>query len=151
MKKESELLKHQLKLKTIELANKAKENQEKNRLLLNLKEKYDQVRLNPASLPVRYGEMQRILESYLKTDDKTFEIQIDELHQEFYQKLRKKFSGISKNDLRFCAYLKMGLDSKEIAAIMHIQPSSAYINRSRLRKKLNLNIEDDLHEFLNAL
>lgn len=110
MKKESELLKHQLKLKTIELANKAKENQEKNRLLLNLKEKCDQVRLNPASLHVRYGEMQRILESYLKTDDKPFEIQIDELHQEFYQKLRKKFPGISKNDLRFCAYLKMGLD-----------------------------------------
>jgi AraC family transcriptional regulator, chitin signaling transcriptional activator len=73
---------------------------------------------------------------------------MDELHQELFKKLKEQFRGFSINDLRLCAYLKIGLNSKEIAEIMNIQPSSAYISRSRLRKKLNLGVDEDLHNFL---
>ena len=73
---------------------------------------------------------------------------MDELHQDFFKKLKDKFPGLSNNDLRLCAYLKIGLNSKEIADILNIQPSSAYISRSRLRKKLNLGVDEDLHDFL---
>ena len=80
-----------------------------------------------------------------------FEIQIDQLHQEFFKTLIDRFPGLSNYDMRLCAYLKIGLNSKEIADLLNVQPSSAYISRSRLRKKLNLNIDEDLHSFLNAL
>jgi DNA-binding CsgD family transcriptional regulator/ligand-binding sensor domain-containing protein len=144
-------LKQQLRAKTIELATKAKDNEDKNRLLLALKEKCEIAQRNPATSQIRWSEMQRMLDSYLKIEDHTFEIQMDELHQEFFRKLRERFPGLSNKDLRFCAYLKIGLSSKEIADILNIQPSSAFINRSRLRKKLNLNHDEDLHEFLNAI
>ncbi|TVR75849.1 MAG: hypothetical protein EA412_14750, partial [Chitinophagaceae bacterium] len=49
------------------------------------------------------------------------------------------------------AYLKIGLNTKEIAEILNIQPSSFYISRSRLRKKLNLKPEEDLYSFLNGV
>ena len=148
---EYDQLKQQLKSKTIELANKARDSEEKNRLLLALKEKCEKAQQNPALFDIKWGEMQRILDSYLKIEDKTFEIQMDELHQEFFKKLKEKFPDLSNNDLRLCAYLKIGLNSKEIAEILNIQPSSFYISRSRLRKKLNLKTEEDLYSFLNEV
>ncbi len=148
---EYDQVKQQLKSKTIELANKAKDNEEKNRLLLNLKEKCEKAQQNPALFEMKWREMQRILDSYLTIQDNTFEIQMDELHQEFFKKLKEKFPDLSNNDLRLCAYLKIGLNSKEIAELLNIQPSSFYISRSRLRKKLNLKPEEDLYTFLNQV
>lgn len=151
MKAEYDQLKQQLKSKTIELANKAKDNEEKNRMLLTLKEKCEKAQQNPALFEMKWREMQRILDSYLKIQDNTFEIQMDELHQEFFKKLKEKFPELSNNDLRLCAYLKIGLNSKEIAELLNIQPSSFYISRSRLRKKLSLKPEEDLYTFLNEV
>ncbi len=151
LQEEYNQVKQQLKGKTIELANKARDNEEKNRLLLNLKDKFEKARDNPAVFRLKWKEMQRILDSYLKIEDKTFEIQMDELHQEFFRKLKEKFPDLSNNDLRMCAYLKIGLNSKEIAELLNIQPSSFYISRSRLRKKLNLKTEEDLYNFLNRI
>lgn len=142
-------LKHQLKTKTIELANKAKDNEEKNKLILSLKESCEKALKNPSLSKMKLSEMQRILDSYLSVEDRTFEIQMDELHQDFFRKLKERFPGLSGNDLRLCAYLKIGLNSKEIADLLNIQPSSSYISRSRLRKKLNLNADEDLYGFLN--
>jgi hypothetical protein len=148
MKSEYDQMKLQLKNKTIELANKARDNEEKNRLLLTLKEKFDTIPKDSPYAGSSWQEIQRLLDSYLKIEDKTFEIQMDELHQEFFKKLKEEFPGLSNNDLRLCAYLKIGLNSKEIADILNIQPSSAYISRSRLRKKLKLGVHQDLHDFL---
>ena len=152
LKTEFDQMKQQLRNKTVELANKAKDNEDKNRLLLSLKEKFDLIQDNdPCLSKLRLGEIRRLLASYLKIDDKTFEIQMDELHQEFFKKLKDQFPALSNNDLRLCAYLRVGLNSKEIADILNIQPSSSYISRSRLRKKLNLKPEEDLYDFLNAI
>jgi len=74
---------------------------------------------------------------------------MNELHQEFFKKLKQVYPSLSNNDLRLCAYLKIGMNSKEIADFMHIQPSSSYISRSRLRKKLGLNPDENLYDFLN--
>jgi seryl-tRNA synthetase len=151
LQKEYDELKHQLKNKTVELANKAKDNEEKNRLLLTLKEKFESFQTDPVHAKIRQNEIKRLLDAYLNVEDKTFEIQMDELHQEFFKKLKERFPTLSTNDLRWCAYLKIGLNSKEIADILNIQQSSAFISRSRLRKKLNLRAEDDLHDFLNTI
>ncbi len=147
---ENEQLRQQMKSKTIELANKARDNEEKNRVILTLKEHCEKAMKNPVLSKQKLSEMQRILTSYLNVDDKTFEIQMDELHQDFFRKLKERFPALSNHDLRLCAYLKIGLNSKEIADILNIQPSSSYISRSRLRKKLNLQAEENLYDFLNA-
>lgn len=144
-------LKKNLRSKTIELAKQARENEEKNRLLLSLKEKAATAQENPALFKIKWKEMERLLESYIKAEDQIFEMQIDELHQEFFKKLKTRFPGLSEHDLRLCAYLKIGVDSKEIAEILHIQPSSFYISRSRLRKKLELKSDETLYDFLNSI
>lgn len=149
LEKEKEQLAHKIKEKTIELAVKAKEDEDKLRLLLMIREKITEAEENPNIYKIRLKEMRRLLDSYIEIDNKTFEIQMDELHQEFFKNLKEKFPNLSIYDLRLSAYLKLGLSSKEMADILHVLPSSINVSRSRLRKKLHLNPEDDLFEFLS--
>jgi DNA-binding CsgD family transcriptional regulator len=151
LKAQIEQVKEQLKTKTIELATKAKENDEKNKVLSSLNQKLESIEENPESLKRRLNEMKRIIDSHINSDDNTFEIQIDQLHQKFYETLRKEFSDLTRYDLRLCAYIKIGFDSKEIADLLNIKPSSVYISRSRLRKKLNIETDEDLHSYLNSI
>jgi len=150
-KNEIQTLKDQLKIKTVELANKSKESDEKNRIIISLKEKFEDAQKSPDTAKKRWIEIKKLLDDYLDHTDNVFEIQIDELHQELFDKLRDISSELSVNDLRLCAYLKSGLSSKEIASILNILPSSVFISRSRLRKKLSLPNEEDLYNFLRNL
>jgi AraC family chitin signaling transcriptional activator len=146
---EYEQLKQQLRNKTIELAKKSKENEDKNRFLISIQEKIQEIQDNPQIAKSRISEVSHLINSFIQDEDNTFELQMDELHQEFFKNIKKDFPDLSSNDLRLCVYIRVGLSSKEIASILNIQPSSSYISRSRLRKKLNLNTEDDLYDFLN--
>jgi len=141
----------QLKSKMIELATIAKENDEKNELLKNIKKQIKELTVNPNSLARKTKEINQLLDAHLNSHNKAFEIQIDELHQELFKKLRVKYPDLTANDLRLCAYIKIGLNSKELADLLNIKPSSVYISRSRLRKKLNLDTDTDLHSYLNSL
>ncbi|MBW8361585.1 MAG: hypothetical protein K0M56_05285 [Kaistella sp.] len=149
LEEEKELLKNQVKNKTIELAKKAKEDDDKSRLLHSLKDKISEAETNPVISNIKWKEMRKLLDCYLEIEDDTFEIQMDELHQEFFKSLKERFPQLSIYDLRLCAYLKIGLHSKEMADILHVLPSSINVSRSRLRKKLNLRPDEDLFEFLN--
>lgn len=148
---EFDQVKAQLKNKTIELATKAKENEEINKVLQELKVKFEKLEQNPNSLKSRMKEIQNIIESHLSIEDNTFEIQMDELHQQFFENLRNGYPELTNYDLRLCAYIKLGFNSKEIANMLNIMPSSIYISRSRLRKKLDLSSDADLNSFLNTI
>jgi DNA-binding CsgD family transcriptional regulator len=151
LRAEYDKVKAQLKSKTIELATKAKENDEKQKILQTLNEKIEKLKQNPDSVMRQSDEIQRIIDTHIDSEDNTFEIQIDELHQEFFDVLRNEYPDLTRYDLRLCVYIKMGFDSKEISDLLNIKPSSVYISRSRLRKKIGLDSEEDLHAFLNSV
>ena len=151
MEKDKTNLEILVKEKTIQLAKKAKEDDDKNRLLHVLKEKLQCAQANPSKSPMIQKEISRLLETYFEEENKTFEIQMDELHQEFFKKAAKKYPQLSIYDLRLCAYLKIGITSSEIAEILNVQPSSIYVSRSRLRKKMKLDPEEDLFQKLNTI
>jgi AraC family transcriptional regulator, chitin signaling transcriptional activator len=146
---EKKILKQQVRDKTIELAKKAKSDDDKNRLLHVLKDKIHEVDETPSKAKMRLLEMRRLLDSYLEIEDKTFEIQMDELHQDFFKSLKEKYPNLSIYDLRMCAYIKIGLGSKEMADLLQVLPSSINVSRSRIRKKLELNHDEDLYKFLS--
>ena len=59
---------------------------------------------------------------------------------------------ITDNDKKLCAFLKLDLRSKDIAAITKQSVKSVEIARTRLRKKLDLvNKNISLAEYLNNL
>lgn len=141
-------LKKRLRIKTIELAKKGKENEDKNRLLQQLKSKLAAIEDKSSEPNIRWTEMSRLLEKKTSLEDHTFELQIDELNQEFLRKLKTEYPSLTTYDLRLATYLRMGLSSREIAELLNVLPSSVNVSRSRLRKKLNLTITQDLYEFL---
>lgn len=151
LKDELDKLERHLKSKTLELANRAKKTLDKNKILLEIKEKTEALEATTQVSKSRIAEIEKLVDACIDPEDNTFEIQMNELHQEFFRKLKEFYPDLSGNDLRLCAYVKLGFSAKEIADMLHILPSSVYISRSRLRKKLNLETDEDLYGFLNKI
>ena len=80
-----------------------------------------------------------------------FEVRFLEVHQDFYAKLNTICPNLTPNESKLCAFLQLGMSSKEISQITSQTTKSLEIARSRLRKKLNLNREDNLTAFLQQL
>lgn len=78
-----------------------------------------------------------------------FEKNFDMVYVDFLKKLDEHHPELSITDKKLCAYLKMGLSSKEIAPLLNITVRSVEMNRYRVRKKLGLNREDNLIDYLN--
>lgn len=80
-----------------------------------------------------------------------FASHFDEINNNFLNKLKTKYPGLSSTDLKVCAYLQLQLSSKEIAQLMAISLRGVEIRRYRLRKKLQLPTEQTLNDFLNTV
>lgn len=66
----------------------------------------------------------------------------------FYDVLLKKYPSLSEIELRHCMFIKLHLQTKEIARILLIDPRSVQTARYRIKKKMNLNEEVDLRSHL---
>ncbi|RZT91359.1 tetratricopeptide repeat protein [Ancylomarina subtilis] len=85
----------------------------------------------------------------LDQDWDIFKMHFEEVHQGFFKRLIEKYTDLNTNDLRFCAYLRLNLDAKEIARILNLSVNAIEKRRYRLRKKLGLESSDNLFEFLS--
>jgi DNA-binding CsgD family transcriptional regulator len=72
-------------------------------------------------------------------------------NRNFYSKLKEAYPDISPNEMKICALIKMNLSIKEMSGILNISPDSVKTARYRLRKKLQLNTEDNLTDFILSL
>lgn len=70
------------------------------------------------------------------------------VHSGFYEKLIKLHPQLSEVELRHCMFIKLHLQTKEIANILHISPKSVQASRYRIKKKMELNEETDLKTYL---
>lgn len=75
----------------------------------------------------------------------------DEVHKDFISKLKNKYPDFTITDLKLCAYLRMQLSSKEIAVLMSISLRGVEKARYRLRKKMQLDTDEDLSEFIISI
>jgi DNA-binding CsgD family transcriptional regulator len=72
----------------------------------------------------------------------------DKVHPNFFKKLKQLSADLTDENLKVCAYIKMGMVTKQIAQLLYITPKSVQINKYRLKKKLNLPEEEDLVKFI---
>jgi DNA-binding CsgD family transcriptional regulator len=81
-----------------------------------------------------------------------FEIRFAKTHAGFYDRLMQACPGLTTNERRLCAFLKLDMTTKEISTITGQSIRAIEIARTRLRKKLNLSqTETSLFEFLSSL
>ncbi len=77
-----------------------------------------------------------------------FKEAFDNADTDFIKKVKQAHPSLTPNDLRLCAYLRLNLSSKEIAPLLNISVRSVEIKRYRLRKKMDLNHEQGLVEYI---
>lgn len=82
---------------------------------------------------------------------KEFEFCFERVYQNFYKNLNEKISDLSVREQRLCAFLKMNMSTKEIAAITFQTPNSIDVAKHRLRKKINIDSDKDFINFLISL
>ena len=82
---------------------------------------------------------------------KEFETQFIQVHPGFYQQLYEKHPNLTTYEQRICAFLRMNLNTKEVAMITGRSAKSIEVARSRIRQKLNLKRDDNLSSFLAAI
>jgi len=70
------------------------------------------------------------------------------VYPQFFESFQKQFPNLNNHDKKLCVYIKMNLDSNEIANILNINKASVNTARYRLRKKLNLAKSEDLNQFI---
>ena len=92
--------------------------------------------------------MKTIDDNINSSDDwKMFEKAFNNADKKFFKKVKKQHPDLTSNDLRLCMFLRMNLNSKDIAPLLNISPRSVEIKRYRLRKKLQLEREINLNEY----
>ncbi|MDG3583232.1 helix-turn-helix and ligand-binding sensor domain-containing protein [Galbibacter pacificus] len=89
----------------------------------------------------------KIGEEYMEV----FDVNFENVHYQFFEKLKRINPKLSKKEQRLCAFIKMDLSNKEISPLLNISVRGVETLRYRLRKKLNLEHEDKLQEFLRNL
>jgi DNA-binding CsgD family transcriptional regulator len=79
---------------------------------------------------------------------KVFNTHIEQVYEDLFKKLKESFPDLTPRELSLCAYLRMNISSKEIATLMNISARGVEISRYRIRKKLRLDREANLTEFM---
>ena len=77
-----------------------------------------------------------------------FEQAFNHADKKFFKRIKEKHPSLTPNDLRLCVYLRLNLSSKEIAPLLNISARSVEIKRYRLRKKLDLERDVNLSDYV---
>lgn len=97
-----------------------------------------------------FAALDGLLKQYLGKKDEwaLFRVQFEKVHPAFFQKLKQHCPDLTEGELRLCAYLSLGMESKQIARMLSLQPDSIKKSRYRLRQKLRLETKDSIEDFL---
>ncbi|NQU35633.1 MAG: tetratricopeptide repeat protein, partial [Bacteroidetes bacterium] len=81
---------------------------------------------------------------------KEFEKRFSEIHSDFYSRLIIEYPDLTQNEVKLSAFLKLGMNTKEICSITFQSVRAVEAARLRLRKKLSLKNGENLSIFLQS-
>lgn len=149
-------LQYELRHKSQELASSTMNLIRKNEILLDIMDNISKVSTelnsheNNKSVLNRLSRMERNIKENIENDNnwKKFEENFDLVYENYLKRLGEMYPQLNTSDKKLCAYLKMDLSSKDIAPLLNMSVRSVETNRYRLRKKLELERDVNLGEFL---
>lgn len=149
---EKEKLETELTLKSKDLAASTMSLIKKNELLTTIKEEIVTLKKTLGNqYPNKYyDKLIKLLDENISSeaDWSIFQTNFDRIHENFFRNLHQKYPELTSNDLRFCAYLRLNLSTKDIAHLMNISPKGVEVGRYRIRKKIGIPSTKSLTEFM---
>jgi DNA-binding CsgD family transcriptional regulator len=151
----NEKLEADINYKNSELASSAMHLVKKGELASKMKTELTQL-MKGINNPQAEAELKKIIKSISEDDNmdqewENFTLHFDKVHSDFISALKEKHPGISNNEIKLCAYLRMNLTTKEMAQLMNISVRGVEVSRYRLRKKLELATEVSLFDYLISI
>jgi DNA-binding CsgD family transcriptional regulator len=147
----NEKLQTEIHYKSLQLANTTYSMIKKNEMLLEMKKLMSRSKrnLDPADWN-HFKDVWHLLDSNITNEDdwKAFESNFEQAHEEFLQRIKKKYPDLTPSDLKLCAYMRMNLSSKKIAPLLGISLRGVENHRYRLRKKMGLGRDVNLTEYI---
>jgi tetratricopeptide (TPR) repeat protein len=98
-------------------------------------------------------KIDKIINDNLNTDNEwdNFKMHFEKVHPHFFEKLKKQCNTLTEENMKLCAYFKIGLSNKQIAQLLNVLPRTVIYNRCALKKKLDLPDEQKLNDFIDKL
>jgi len=148
---EQQTLKKELELRNKELATHVIYQVKNNEFILNVSKKLKNALsiIIPENRPLINEVIKEIEFDSSQDAWKEFEVRFQRVHSGFNRKLATDFPDLSANDLRLSSFLRLNLNTKDIAAITYQSTNSIDVARSRLRQKLGLDKDESLVTFLS--
>ncbi|NBP68702.1 MAG: hypothetical protein EBU52_08135 [Cytophagia bacterium] len=124
-----------------------------NNHLTEIEEQLKKLKKEGAEAP---QEIQRLLTTIninktLEKEWENFSDYFSLVHEGFNETIESKFPNLSINEKRLIVLVRMNLTNKEVASLLNIEMSSVKMAKYRLKRKLNLDEEQDLALFLQNL
>jgi DNA-binding CsgD family transcriptional regulator len=156
----SEEGRRQSEMLRIELDHRERELTEKTRHLIKQTEAITQfrdelkaiIKRSPVTDPLVHEikvRLKALPENELNWQD--FDTQFKLVHPEFISKLGERYPELTPMERKICALLRLDLSSPEIAKLLFLSERNIQNHRYRLRKKLALSSDANIHEFLAKL
>lgn len=151
---EQQKMNEDLEHKSKQLTTHALNMMQKNKLLQEVNKSIDEIVKNPdKEFENNFRNLKRQINRSIKADDdwEVFKMYFVQINSNFFEKLKSINPDLTKYDLRLCALIKLNLNIKESAAVLNLSPNSIKSARYKLRKRLNLEVEQDLYEFIQGV
>ena len=152
-------LQYELRHKSQDLANTTMNLIRKNEILLDIKQDISNIseeigdrKINERLIKV-LNKIQNDIKRNIEHDNdwQKFQENFDLVYENYLKRLSEQFPVLTVSDKKLCAYLKMDLSSKDIAPLLNMSYRSVEMSRYRLRKKMGLNRDVNLVEYLQKL
>lgn len=145
-------LKNELEIRNKELTTHVIYQLKKNEFILNIIGKLQKSVRNllPENKKVIEGVIQELNMDSGEEVWKEFEVRFQQVHNDFYKNLVSKYPDLTPNELKLSAFLKLNMNTKDIAAITYQTTNSIDVARSRLRQKFGISKEENLISFLSG-
>jgi DNA-binding CsgD family transcriptional regulator len=148
----NERLREEMRMKDKELANKTMQMIMKSKSLISIKKDLSKLsrEIGDDIITGQINALMRKINREIDADNQweVFEKHFESVHEKFLRRLKASFPDLTPREMKLCAYLRLNISSKEIASLMNISTRGVEISRYRLRKKLNLERDTNLTDFI---
>ncbi len=97
-----------------------------------------------------FRRIQQTVKSNLNLDKdwEQFKRHFTEVHPDFFIRLNEQYPTLTPGEQKICAYYRINMGTNEIAQILNVTIAGVQKSRHRLRKKLGIDSETDMADYM---
>lgn len=154
IQKEREYMEESMSSKERQLATITMLSHEKNAILNQLQSQLTKIKetVSPEGI-ADIKKANKLIQNNLNMQNswENFVYQFENVHPNFFTNIKAQFPNLTPNELKIAAYIKIGFDNKQISQAVGMSYEAVRKGIYRLKKRLNLGVDDNLRDFIGKV